>query len=668
MLAVMKRQCLRRDDGFERVAKAEIVWRVEGLPDALALYTRLPPNHAVISSACGAKLSAGLRSELAFLAGKTVFIVGDADIPGQDGAAGVANDVVAVAARVKLGELPYQVEENHGRDIRDFFNDGHTFDELRAILEAADEFQPEGEHLVAASNVTTPGWRVTTPAPAAVTPSNKEVTILPPGTLVRAGDRNNIGTVITDDGGDTVEVEFVSKEGQHATKRLPRELLRFANGSSVTPNDFQLNLLTTDEFLASDFRQHFLIKKVLVEGQCCVLGGPKKVLKTSLLVDLAISLATATPFLGHPEFAVPDVVPVMLLSGESGGFTLKETAKRIALARGWILASAPIFWGFNLPQLSNGDHLEKLARQIKAHGIKVTIIDPAYLCLLSDGMSASATSNVFAMGPLLSGVSDVGRETGCTIIIAHHTRKADRQGPQFGVLDLEDLSGSGFSEWARQWILINRRELYQSDGKHTLWAAIGGSAGHSGTYVVDIDEGVLADDFSGRIWDVVVAKGADVIQRKQEAKERASQEKEAQQTKRIIEVLADANEPLAKTTIRDKANLNSKVLNLALDDLIKRGIVESAEYHDRKSRKQAGFKLSENRDSGIVDSRKSTIESFIRHQRGDDGGFCSPPLGGTIIHNLTVMPTSESQPKQTGGENPLSPNPPALDLADTEEF
>lgn len=154
----------------------------------------------------------------------------------------------------------------------------------------------------------------------------------------------------------------------------------------------------------------------------------------------------------------------MLLSGESGGYTLRETARRIALAKGRMLSSASVFWGFDLPQLGNGEHLKVLADKIERLKIKVTIIDPAYLCLLSAGMSLNLTSNVFGMGTLLKGVSDIGQQTGCTMMVCHHTRKNDRQS-MYDVPDLEDFSGSGFAEWARQWILLNRREAYSSDGR-----------------------------------------------------------------------------------------------------------------------------------------------------------------------------------------------------------
>jgi hypothetical protein len=72
-------------------------------------------------------------------------------------------------------------------------------------------------------------------------------------------------------------------------------------------------------------------------------------------------------------------------------------------------------------------------------------------------------------------------------------------------LDREDLAMSGFSEFARQWMLINRRTLYEDGtGEHELWLRIGGSAGFGSLWGVDIKEGVIQEDFNGRQWAVTV--------------------------------------------------------------------------------------------------------------------------------------------------------------------
>ena len=123
--------------GFDRVTQADVIWRVEGVPDALALFPCLPPNHAVITNICGAKSS---PQNLGILAGKTVNVVGDADVTGQEGAVKFATKALTVAGRVKLIPLPYDISEVHGRDVRDYLIDSHTFAELLTVAAAAEDF------------------------------------------------------------------------------------------------------------------------------------------------------------------------------------------------------------------------------------------------------------------------------------------------------------------------------------------------------------------------------------------------------------------------------------------------------------------------------------------------------------------------------------------------
>ena len=117
--------------------------------------------------------------------------------------------------------------------------------------------------------------------------------------------------------------------GDWPTQReIPKsELTNFADQPLTA--GFDLKLMDSQTFASTNFRQHYLVKSVLVEGQPCIIGGPKKCLKTGTLVDLAVSLGTGTPFLSNPDFAVPERVRTCVLSGESGACTLKETAQRI---------------------------------------------------------------------------------------------------------------------------------------------------------------------------------------------------------------------------------------------------------------------------------------------------------------------------------------------------
>lgn len=121
---------------FDRVRQATTVWRVEGIPDALALFAFLPTDHAVITNICGAK---SRPKNVDILENKIVNVVGDADVPGQQGATKFATGIFAIAKTTKIVALPYEATPNHGKDLRDFFFEGHSFGELLALAEAAPE-------------------------------------------------------------------------------------------------------------------------------------------------------------------------------------------------------------------------------------------------------------------------------------------------------------------------------------------------------------------------------------------------------------------------------------------------------------------------------------------------------------------------------------------------
>jgi hypothetical protein len=114
--------------------------------------------------------------------------------------------------------------------------------------------------------------------------------------------------------------------------------------------DFRFDLLDSVALDRIDCRHEFLIDRILVADQSAVLGGPKKTLKTSFAVDLAVSLGSATPFLG--TFVVPRSVRVAVLSGESGLATLRDTAQRVCAARNLRLQEIDVLWGGRLPRLS----------------------------------------------------------------------------------------------------------------------------------------------------------------------------------------------------------------------------------------------------------------------------------------------------------------------------
>ena len=215
------------------------------------------------------------------------------------------------------------------------------------------------------------------------------------------------------------------------------------------------------------------VEGVMVRGQPLVVGGPPKSLKTSLALDLAVSLATATPFLGH--FPVPKNRRVAVFSGESGRATVYETARRILRARGEEPDDCPLHLGFRLPRLSVPADRAELRRVLRGEGIGVVVLDPVYLCLLAGGRTLSAT-NLFDVGAVLGAAADACSRAGATLVLVHHTTKgvADRGGPATP----GGLAFAGVGEFARQWLLVNRAAEYApGTGRHDLVLSVGGARG-----------------------------------------------------------------------------------------------------------------------------------------------------------------------------------------------
>ena len=178
-------------------------------------------------------------------------------------------------------------------------------------------------------------------------------------------------------------------------------------------------------------------------------------------------------------------------------------------------------------------------------------------------------------------LSRLAQATGCTIILLHHFKKSgipDTENPAA----LEDLSQSGAAEWARQWILLQRRTPYGSDGRHDLWLRAGGSAGHSVLVAVSIEEGLIDPDTgSGRHWKVVVSNRSQAIADDKEKADRQREEKrDAKEADRIAKVAAALGlHPEGETlnALRNDTGIDSPTLKPLLDRMVTDGCAARCE-------------------------------------------------------------------------------------------
>ncbi len=204
------------------------------------------------------------------------------------------------------------------------------------------------------------------------------------------------------------------------------------------------------------------------------------------------------------------------------------------------------------------------------------------------------------MGALLAPLNDLG----CSVILVHHFKKTVLN--QYEPASMEDLAFAGFQEFARQWILLNRRSPYDPDrgGEHELWMSSGGSAGHGGLWGLDIKEGTR-DTPSGRFWDVNILTAAEANEQRDEATEHAGASEKLRKANATKAVHRDAvlnvleNYPNGETQsfIREAAMVRPAVVKVVIDDLVREGKVEACTVK-KNNRNEPAWRLTPRRFTG----------------------------------------------------------------------
>ena len=342
---------------------------------------------------------------------------------------------------------------------------------------------------------------------------------------------------------------------------------------------------------AQAYKTEYWIEGTLVACQPCIFAGGKKALKTSVAADAMISLATCSPFLGR--LRVERAVRGAFFSGETGEATLQETALWICAAKAISLDEIQnLVWSPDLPVASHLSHETALRKFLRDDEIEVVCVDPAYLCL-----SGADAGNLFIQGAMLRRMTEVCSEAGATLILIHHTRKGIVD--PFQPPELEDLAWAGFQEFARQWILVGRRERYEpGTGEHRLWLNVGGSAGHSSLWALDVHEGVY-DGHTPRRWEVELLPATEARDDARQRQEAAKLEK--QQTRNRSQLEADKAAIIraagmtldgdTKSGLRDRSGVRSDRFSAALAELLAEGSLITTDVFKGKNERYEGFRL-----------------------------------------------------------------------------
>jgi hypothetical protein len=172
-----------------------------------------------------------------------------------------------------------------------------------------------------------------------------------------------------------------------------------------------------------------------------VLAAQEKAGKTWAALDLAISVATGTPWLDH--FACPSPGPVLVFLGEGGERATVRRVEAIASSKGVDpdQLADQLRLCFRVPRLAApgaGSELAAIQAELAAHPAALVVLDPLYLAA-----AGASGSNLYDMGAVLQAIQGVCQHAGCALLVVTHWNKTgDGRGA-------DRISGAGPAAWAR---------------------------------------------------------------------------------------------------------------------------------------------------------------------------------------------------------------------------
>lgn len=199
--------------------------------------------------------------------------------------------------------------------------------------------------------------------------------------------------------------------------------------------------------------RRYLIRGVWPAGAYGVHAAEHKAQKTWNSLDLAVSVASGTSWLG--ALPVDDPGPVVVFAGEGGAGGIVRRLRAICASRNLRAEELPVTVCTRAPHLSDGVHLQLLAEHLDGVRPRLVVLDPLYLAAAgADG------KDLYAMGRLLERPQHLCERVGAALfVVTHFNRSREARGAT-------RITGAGPAEWGR--VIIGAAVLTRSTDPETL--------------------------------------------------------------------------------------------------------------------------------------------------------------------------------------------------------
>lgn len=193
--------------------------------------------------------------------------------------------------------------------------------------------------------------------------------------------------------------------------------------------------------------RRYLIRGLWPAGTYGVHAAEQKAQKSWNALDLAVSVASCTPWLDH--FPIDDPGPVVVFAGEGGPGGLVRRLDAIARSRDLDDDNLQIAICTRAPHLSDGGHMYLFNQALERYKPRLVILDPLYLAA-----RGAELTDLYKMGTLLERAQHICALHDAALFVVHHfNRSATARGAS-------RLSGAGPAEWGR--VLIGAAVMSRS--------------------------------------------------------------------------------------------------------------------------------------------------------------------------------------------------------------